>query len=127
MLFLKNVLLRNILPFLDIKPWWCSILLLPRLVRLQNTEVGRQSGVHNGYQNSQGCRPRPCLKKTQTLSVRVLLLWTDTMTKATIIKNNMSLELPYRFRGSVQYHQGRSREASRQAWCRRSCEFYTFI
>lgn len=87
MLFLKFVLLRNILPFLDIKPWWCSILLLPRLVRLQNTEVGRQSGVHNGYQNSQGCRPRPCLKKTQTLSVRVLLLWRDTMTKATRIKD----------------------------------------
>ena len=35
--------------------------------------------------------------------------------------------LAYRFRGSVHYHQGRSMAASRQAWCRRSWEFYVFI
>jgi hypothetical protein len=31
-----------------------------------------------------------------------------------------------RFRGS-DYHQGRSMAASRQAWCRRSWDFYIFI
>jgi hypothetical protein len=30
------------------------------------------------------------------------------------------LELAYRFRGSVYYHQGRKMAASKQAWCRRS-------
>jgi len=35
--------------------------------------------------------------------------------------------LAYRFRGSVHYHQGRSLVASKQAWCRRSWEFYIFI
>jgi hypothetical protein len=37
------------------------------------------------------------------------------MTKATLIKDNISLGLAYRFRGSVHYHQGRSMAASRQA------------
>jgi hypothetical protein len=49
------------------------------------------------------------------------------MTKATLIKKNISLELADRFRGSVQYHQGRNMAASRQAWCRRSWEFDIFI
>jgi hypothetical protein len=29
------------------------------------------------------------------------------MTKTTLIKDNVSLELAYRFRGSVHYHHGR--------------------
>jgi hypothetical protein len=33
----------------------------------------------------------------------------------------------YRFRGSVHYHQGGSMAVSRQAWYRRSREFYVFI
>ena len=52
--------------------------------------------------------------------VRVLLLRTDTMTKASLIKDNISLGLAYRFRDSVHYHQGRNMAASRQTWCRRS-------
>jgi hypothetical protein len=61
--------------------------------------------------------------------VRVLLLWTDTMTKASLIKkkNNIYLGLAYRFRGSVHYHQRGSMAVSRQAWHRRSWEFYVFI
>jgi hypothetical protein len=35
--------------------------------------------------------------------------------------------LAYRFRGSVNYHQGRNMAASRQAWRRKSWEFYIFI
>jgi hypothetical protein len=35
--------------------------------------------------------------------------------------------LPNRFRGSVHYHQGGSMAVSRQAWHRRSWEFYVFI
>jgi hypothetical protein len=41
------------------------------------------------------------------------------MIKATLIKENISLELAYRFRGSVQY-QGENIEASRQAWYRKN-------
>jgi hypothetical protein len=37
------------------------------------------------------------------------------------------LGLAYRVRGSVHYHQGESMAASRQAWHRRSWEFYVFI
>ena len=37
--------------------------------------------------------------------VRVLLLRTDAMTKASLIKDNISLGLAYRFRDSVLYHQ----------------------
>jgi hypothetical protein len=39
------------------------------------------------------------------LCLRVWLLWTDTMTKARLIKD-IYLGLAYRFRGSVHYHQG---------------------
>jgi hypothetical protein len=42
-------------------------------------------------------------------------------------KDNILLGLAYKFRGSVQYHQGGNMTASRQAWCRRSGEFYIFI
>jgi hypothetical protein len=42
-------------------------------------------------------------------------------------KDNISLGLAYRFRGSVCYYQGSSMAASRQAWRRRSWEFYIFI
>jgi len=54
------------------------------------------------------------------VSVRVLLLWTDTMTNVSFIKDDIWLGLAYRVRGSVHYHQGKSIAASRQAWCRRS-------
>jgi hypothetical protein len=37
------------------------------------------------------------------------------------------LGLAYRFRGSVHYHQGGSMAVSRQAWRRRSREFFVFI
>jgi len=33
---------------------------------------------------------------------------------------NIQLELAYRFRGSIHYHQGRSMAESRQSWCRKS-------
>jgi hypothetical protein len=33
----------------------------------------------------------------------------------------------FQVRGSVHYHQGGSMAESRQAWCRRSWEFYIFI
>jgi hypothetical protein len=52
--------------------------------------------------------------------VRDLLLETDTMTKASLIKDNILLGLAYRFTGSVHYRQGRNMAASRQAWYRRS-------
>ena len=42
-------------------------------------------------------------------------------------KGQHLIGLAYRFRGSVHQHQGGSRAASRQAWCRRSWEFYIFI
>jgi hypothetical protein len=40
--------------------------------------------------------------------VRVPLLWRDTMTKATLIKDNIQLLLAYRFRGLAHCHLGRS-------------------
>ena len=49
-------------------------------------------------------------------SHRVLLLWTDTMTKATLIRTIFNWWWVYRFRGSVHYYQGRSMAASRQAF-----------
>jgi hypothetical protein len=58
-------------------------------------------------------------KKVYVL-VRVLLLLTDTMTKASLIKNNIYLGLVYRFRGSVHYHQVGSMAVSRQSWYRQS-------
>jgi hypothetical protein len=42
----------------------------------------------------------------QTVSVRVLLLGIDTMTTATLIKENISLGLSYRFRSLVHYGGG---------------------
>jgi hypothetical protein len=57
--------------------------------------------------------------------LRVLLLWTDTMTKeGGSYKDNISLGLANRFRGSVHYHQGRSMAASRRAWYKKSSELY---
>ena len=38
--------------------------------------------------------------------IRVSLLLKDTMTKATLIRANISLELVYSFRGSPHYHHG---------------------
>ena len=49
------------------------------------------------------------------VSVRVLLLRTYIMTKATLIKDNVSLSLAYRFTGSVHCNHGRSSEVYRQA------------
>ena len=59
--------------------------------------------------------------------VRVLLLWTDTMTKVSLIKDNIYLGVAYRLRGSVHYCRGRSMGLSRQAWCRRIWELYIVI
>ena len=39
--------------------------------------------------------------------LRILLLWIDTMAKATLIKDNIKLGLAYKVRGSVHYHLGR--------------------
>jgi hypothetical protein len=50
--------------------------------------------------------------------LRVLLLWTGTVTKAMLIKDNNYLGLAYRFWGSVHCHQGGGIAAPRQAWCR---------
>ena len=49
--------------------------------------------------------------------VRVLLLWKDTVTTTTLIKENISLGLAYRFRGLFHYHHGGNMAASRQTWC----------
>jgi hypothetical protein len=57
--------------------------------------------------------------------VGVLLLWKDIMTMASLIKDNIELGLPYRFRGSVLYHQGGSMAAS--LWSRQGWEFHIFI
>jgi hypothetical protein len=54
----------------------------------------------------------------------ILLLWTDTIAKATLIRTVFHWGW---LRDSVHYHQGRNMAASRQAWCRRSWEFYIFI
>jgi hypothetical protein len=54
------------------------------------------------------------------------LLQRDIATKAALIKN-IYLGLAYRFRGSVYHHQGENLAGSRQAWCRKSREFYIFI
>jgi hypothetical protein len=45
---------------------------------------------------------------------------TDTMTKATLMKDNIYLVLAYRFRGSVHYDQGGKMAASKEAWFRKS-------
>jgi hypothetical protein len=37
-----------------------------------------------------------------------------------LFKDNVSLGLAYRFRGTVLYHQGWSMAVSRQSWCRLS-------
>jgi hypothetical protein len=42
-------------------------------------------------------------------------------------KKDNIIGVAYRFRGSVHYHQEGNRAASRQAWGRRSGEFYIFI
>ena len=42
----------------------------------------------------------------QDKCLRVLLLWEDNMTKATLLKENISLGLAYSFRGSVHYLHG---------------------
>jgi hypothetical protein len=39
--------------------------------------------------------------------LRVLLLWRDTMIKATLIKANIQMGLAYSFKDSVHYHRGR--------------------
>jgi hypothetical protein len=62
-------------------------------------------------------------REREIVLVRVLLLWTDTMTKASLTKANIYLGLAYRFRDSVHYYQGRNMVASRQTgW--RSWEFH---
>ena len=43
--------------------------------------------------------------------VRVSLLWRGTMTKATCVKDSISLGLAYRFRGSVHWHPGRKHDS----------------
>jgi hypothetical protein len=55
--------------------------------------------------------------------VRVLLLWTDTMAKATLIRNNIKLGLAYRSRGSVHYNQVMA--ASRQTMVTEGAESST--
>jgi hypothetical protein len=42
------------------------------------------------------------------------------MTKASLIKDNISLRLAYKVTGSVHYTQGRNMAASRQAWYKKS-------
>jgi len=49
------------------------------------------------------------------------------MTNASLIKDNIQLGLAHRFGGSVHHYQGESMAVSRQAWCRKSWEFYIFI
>jgi hypothetical protein len=57
----------------------------------------------------------PTLNKTRSIlckgvfwySASVLLLWRDTMTMATLIKESILLGLAYSFRGLVHYHHGR--------------------
>jgi hypothetical protein len=44
---------------------------------------------------------------TMGVLVRVSLLWRDTMTKVTLITDNIKLGQTYSFRGSVHYHHGR--------------------
>ena len=63
---------------------------------------------------------RVCCYGLDEVCLRVLLLQTDTMTKATLMKDNIELGLAYRFRGSVHSHQGRNMAASRQTWGMRS-------
>jgi hypothetical protein len=62
----------------------------------------------------------PGLRKMWSDCLRVLLLWTETMTKPTLIRTFNWGWLT----GWVNYHQGGNMAASRQAWCRRSWEFY---
>ena len=49
-----------------------------------------------------------CTYKCMFMSMCVLGFYCceDTMTKATLIKENISLELAYSFRGLVHYHHG---------------------
>ena len=63
-------------------------------------------------------------KPLLTVLVRVLLLWTDTMTKASLIKTTFNWGW---LTGSGHYHQGGSMAVSRQAWRRQSWEIYVFI
>ena len=46
------------------------------------------------------------------------------MTKATLIKDNIQFGAGLQVK---RFSQGRNMAASRQAWCRRSSEFYIFI
>jgi hypothetical protein len=56
------------------------------------------------------------VRSSQRLLVMVLLLRRDTMTTATLIKENIQLGLAYSFKGLVHYHQGGNMAACRQAW-----------
>jgi hypothetical protein len=60
--------------------------------------------------------------------LRVLLLWTDTMTKATLISTTFNWGwLTGSEVQSIIIKKGAYITASRQAWCRRSWDFYIFI
>lgn len=48
--------------------------------------------------------PIQCFYFLWVVLVTLLLLWRDTMTKATLIKENIWLRLDYSFRGLVNYH-----------------------
>lgn len=61
------------------------------------------------------------------VSVRVSLLCTDTMTKATLSRTAL-IGAGLQFRGLVHYHHRGTRQECRQAWCwRRRRQFYILI
>ena len=57
-----------------------------------------------------------CVGNASVLA-RVLLLWWETMSTATLIKENIWLELAYKFWGLVQCYHVESTVVHRQTWC----------
>jgi hypothetical protein len=59
--------------------------------------------------------------------ITVLLLWRDTMIKAILIDESISLELAYSFRGWIYYHHGKNGDTLSDMGMENSWEFYMLI
>lgn len=64
---------------------------------------------------------------TNDICLRVLLLWKDTMTKATLGHTFNLGCLTVSFRGLIHSHPGGKHVSSRQMWCWRNWEWHILI
>ena len=95
------------------------------------------AGVNWGYRCELGCRYELRVQVWTAVgglvkiswkvgfSVSVLLLWTDTTTKETLVRTIFNWG--WLTGSEVHYHQGGNRTASREAWCRSCWESYIFF